>query len=133
MALYIDENDYPQNYDWVPEDKQQVIIEFMNGLRNRTMRTFQLGRSSVAKKSEHKNFIERRWRELSAQEDAILDFLNALGIKLECGWVGHRDTYFFATYNDAIAEQDYYDDIARDAEGDVDEYRLGGDYDSEDC
>ena len=131
MPLYIDEASYPHDYDWLPADKQQAIIDYLNDLRDRSLRTFRLSRSSICKKSEHKDFIERRWRELSAKEDACLDLLDFLGIKVESGWVGHCDGYFLATYNDALAQQDYYDDIACDDEGDVDQYISGGNYENE--
>ena len=130
MALYINENDYPQNYDWLPADKQSAIIDYLNDLYESRTRTFALGRSSIAKKPEHKEFIERQWKRYCDKEDGALDLLEALGIKVEHDWVG-RDGYFLATYNDALAQQDYYDDIARDAEGDVDQYRRGDDYDSD--
>lgn len=130
MAFYINEDEYPQNYDWLPADKQKAIIDYLNDMYESRMRTFALGRSSVAKKPEHKEFIERQWQKYSGKEDGALDLLDALGIKVEHDWVGHRG-WFLATYNDALAQQDYYDDIALDADGDIDEYRFGGDYDSE--
>lgn len=129
MALYVDENEYPQNYDWLPQEKQQAIIDMMNETSDSRSRLYQMARSKDFQK--HADFLERRWRKWCDREDAMMDMLDAIGIKVEYDWVGHRGTYFLATYDDALAQQDYYDDIARDAEGDVDEYRCGGDYDTE--
>ena len=30
MALYVDENKYPQNYDRIPQEKQKASIAMMN-------------------------------------------------------------------------------------------------------
>lgn len=129
MALYVDENEYPQNYDWLPQEKQQAIIDMMNETSDSRSRLYRMARSKDFQK--HGDFLERRWKKMCDREDAMMDMLDALGIKVEYDWVGHRGTYFLATYDDALAQQDYYDDIARDAEGDVDEYICGGDYDFE--
>lgn len=131
MPLYIDETKYPHDYDWLSADKQQAIIDYLNDLSESRTRTFALGRSSIAKKNpEHRAFIESRWQQYCYMEDGALNLLDALGIKVEYDWVGHRGA-FLATYNDALAQQEYYDDIAHDAEGDVDEYRIGRDDDSD--
>lgn len=129
MALYVDENKYPQNYDWLSQEKQQAIIDMMNETSDSRSRLYRMARSKDFQK--HNDFLERQWKKMCDREDAMMDMLDAIGIKVEYDWVGHRGTYFLATYDDALAQQDYYDDIARDAEGDVDEYRYGGDYDTE--
>ena len=131
MALYVDENEYPQNYDWLPLEKQQAIIDMMQENAESRAHMFKLARSKTRVAEKYRDFAERQWNKRCDRENAMLDILEVLGIKVEYDWVGHRGTYFLATYDDALAQQDYYDDIARDAEGDVDEYRFGGDYDSE--
>ena len=125
MALYINENDYPQNYDWLPQEKQQAIIDVMNENCDSRVRLFRMARSKDFQK--HADFLERQWRKRCDRENVMLDVLDALGIKVEYDWVGHRGTYFLATYDDALAQQDYYNDIVRDDEGDVDQYICGGD------
>lgn len=129
MALYINENDYPQNYDWLPQEKQRAIIDMLNENAEHRVRLYKMARSMRFQK--HADFLERQWLKKCDRESAMMDMFEVLGIKVEYDWVGHRGTYFLATYDDALAQQDYYDDIARDAEGDVDEYICGGDYDSE--
>lgn len=131
MPLYIDETKYPHDYDWLSTEQQQTIIDHMNDLSESRSRAFTLSRSSIAKKNpEHRAFIESRWQQYCYMEDGALNLLDALGIKVEYDWVGHRGA-FLATYNDALAQQEYYDDIAHDAEGDVDEYRIGRNEDSD--
>lgn len=128
MALYINENEYPQNYDWLPQEKQQAIVDTMNELYQDKLETFGMARSkSSALTEEYHNFLEEMWKNKCQREYGMMDMLDALGIKVEYDWVGHRGTHFLATYDDALAQQDYYNDTARDDEGDVDEYLSGGD------
>lgn len=131
MALYVDENEYPQNYDWLPQEKQQAIVDLANSLYKRRSAVWRIAHSKSDTVKKHRDFLMRQWESICEREDGVWDICDALGIKLEYGWVGHRDTYFLATYNDALVQQDYYDDIVHDAEGDVDQYRVDGDYDSE--
>lgn len=128
MALYIDENEYPQNYDWLSQEKQRAIIDMMQKNHEFCANMYKLARSKTRLAEKHRDFAERQWNKMCDREDAMLDILKALGIRVEYDWVGHCGTYFLATYDDALAQQDYYDGIARDAEGDVDEYISGSDY-----
>lgn len=126
MAFIINENDYPQNYDWLPQEKQQAIVDLANNLYKRRSTMF-LTCSQFNTSSEQRNALKRQFDSVCERERGMWDTCDALGIKFEYGWVGHRGMYFLATYNDALAQQAYYDDIARDAEGDVDEYISDGD------
>lgn len=126
MALYINENDYPQNYDWLSQEKQQAIIDMLNENRESSWRLYRMARSKDFQK--HADFLERQWHTRLDRENAMVDLLDAIGVKIEYDWIGHRGTYFLATYDDALAQQEYYDDIVLDADGDVDQYRIGGDY-----
>lgn len=106
MAYYINENDYPQNYDWIPMDKQKDIVDFLN----------------YDTQSKSSLYDDMKY--------GAIKLLDAIGVKMEFDWVGHSGTWFLATYNDALAQQDFYDDMARDAEGDIDEYITGDCYDN---
>jgi hypothetical protein len=121
MSMFIDETEYPQNYDWLTPEQQKAVLDHINMLDDTEMEFF--------KAFQHTDTFERLWREAAVRKNAAIDAYAAIGIKVEFGWIGHRSEYFLATYADAFREQDYYDDIARDAEGDVDEYRYGGDID----
>lgn len=128
MSMSIDETEYPQNYDWLTPEQQKAVLDHINALDDYTKELL-----SRAWKSddEHSDTLERMWREAQVKLNAAIDAYAAIGIKVEFGWIGHRSEYFLATYIDAFREQDYYDDMARDAEGDVDLCCAGGDYSSD--
>lgn len=127
MSMSIDETEYPQNYDWLTPEQQKAVLDHINALDDDTKEFFRALKSD----DEHSDTLERMWREAHVKLNAAIDAYAAIGIKVEFGWIGHRSEYFLATYVDAFKEQDYYDDIARDAEGDVDLCCVGGDYNSE--
>lgn len=127
MALYVDENKYPQNYDWLSDAQ---VLSLLRAWRDREemAREYAQKGHSFGPDSDYYTESENILRE----NEAIHEFLvSALNIHIEYGWSGYREKYFLAMYDDAVAENDYYLDIARDAEGDVDQYRVGGDYDTE--
>ena len=130
MSMFIDETEYPQNYDWLTPEQQKAVLDHINALDDDTMEFFRVFRA-LKSKDEHSDTLERMWREAHVKLNAAIDAYAAIGIKVEFGWIGHRSEYFLATYADAFREQDYYDDIARDAEGDVDLCYAGGDYNSD--
>ena len=125
MSMSIDETEYPQNYDWLTPEQQKAVLDHINALDDSTKELFKALKSD----DEHSDTLEWMWRDAQVKLNAAIDAYAAIGIKVEFSWIGHRSEYFLATYIDACREQDYYDDIARDAEGDVDEYRYGGDID----
>lgn len=128
MSMSIDETEYPQNYDWLTPEQQKAVLDHINALDDYTKELL-----SRAWKSddEHSDTLEWMWREAQVKLNAAIDAYAAIGIKVEFGWIGHRSEYFLATYIDAFREQDYYDDMARDAERDVDLCCAGGDYSSD--
>lgn len=125
MSMFIDETEYPQNYDWLTPEQQKAVLDHINALDDYTKEFSRALKSD----DEHSDTLEWMWRDAQVKLNAAIDAYAAIGIKVEFGWIGHRSEYFLATYIDAFREQDYYDDIARDAEGDVDQYRCGGDID----
>lgn len=128
--VYINEDEYPQNYDWLSQKQQEDILRAVKEYRNHAANLWQDYEShrGIIGESEYC----RQWcraEDIACEIDRFL--LDVLNIHVEYGWCGHRGEYFLATYNDAVAENDYYYDIARDAEGDVDEYISGGDCENE--
>lgn len=128
--VYINEDEYPQNYDWLSQKQQDAILDYITHGAEYAQHWWRMY-------CEHKNkddadVYKKIWKEVVGELDDISHFLDVvLGIKVEYNWCGHRGEYFLATYDDAISENDYYYDIARDAEGDVDEYISGGDCENE--
>lgn len=127
MSMSIDETEYPQNYDWLTPEQQKAVLDHINALDDNTKELFRALKSD----DEHSDTLEWMWRDAQVKLNAAIDAYAAIGIKVEFGWIGHRSEYFLATYVDAFREQDYYDDMARDAEGDVDECYAGEDYENE--
>ena len=128
--VYINEDEYPQNYDWLSQQQQDAILDYITDGAEYAQHWWRMY-------CEHKNeddadIYKKIWKEVEDELDAISHFLDVvLWIKVEYNWCGHRNEYFLAAYNDAVAENDYYYDIARDAEGDVDLCYIGGDYENE--
>ena len=128
--VYINEDEYPQNYDWLSQKQQDAILDYIT-------EGAEYARHWWRMYCEHQNtddadVYKKVWEEVADELDAISHFLSVvLGIKVEYGWCGHRNKHFLATYNDAVVENNYYYEIACDTEGDVDECISGGDCENE--
>lgn len=122
---YIDEDCYPADYDWLTQEQQENILRAVKEYHSRVTK---LGRDWLSHKGTNESEYYRA-EDIASEIDRFL--LDVLNIHVEYGWCGHRDEYFLATYNDAVAENDYYYDMARDAEGDVDLCCVGEDYENE--
>ena len=127
MSMFIDETEYPQNYDWLTPEQQKAVLDHINALDDYTKKLSRALKSD----DEHSDTLEWMWRDAQVKLNAAIDAYAAIGIKVEFGWIGHRSEYFLATYVDAFREQDFYDDMARDAEGDIDLCYAGEDYNSD--
>ena len=127
---YIDEDCYPADYDWLTQEQQENILRAVKEYHSHVTN---LGRNYQSHKDTNESeYLRQAWHcaeNVACEIDRFL--LDVLNIHVEYGWCGHRDEYFLATYNDAVAENDYYYDIARDAEGDVDLCYTGEDYNSD--
>lgn len=129
---YINEDAYPQNYDWLAKEQQKAILDYFIDAKKQCHDWCVLYSNTKKNNPSEAVVYKNRWKRADKELDAIDSFLsNVLNIKIEYDWCGHRGEYFLATYDDAVAENDYYYDIARDAEGDVDEYISGGDCENE--
>ena len=127
MAYYINEDTYPQDYDWLSDAQVLSLLKAWHD-REEMAREYAQKGHSFGPDSDYYTESENILRE----NEAIHEFLvSALNIHIEHGWSGYRGKYFLATYDDAVAENDYYYDIARDAEGDVDLCCIGGDCENE--
>ena len=127
---YLDEDCFPADYNWLTQEQQEDILRAVKEYRDHAAnlwRDYQIHKGTD--EGEHFRQAWRRAEDIAYAIDRFL--LDVLNIHVEYNWCGHRNEYFLATYNDAVAENDYYYDIALDAEGDVDEYICGGDYENE--
>lgn len=132
MPVFINEDDYPQNYDWLSEEQQKTIVDYVNELDKDSTNLYLLWyRLDKTVGEKYKNFIEKTYRDSRKKLFDVIDAYEKIGIKLVYSWTGQLCRYSLATYDDAVAERAYYEDMAYDAEGDVDEYRVGYDYDED--
>ena len=106
----INENDYPQNYDWMPESVKTKMLAQLNDLKEHVMHCFK-SMNNRRFRQEDRDFYRRRFEQTTRKLHDIENFLCDCGIMVERGWVGHRDKYFLATYDDAVDEMDYISTI----------------------
>ena len=127
---YLDEDCFPADYDWLTQEQQEGILRAVKEYRDHAASLWHDYQSH--KGTDESEYFRQAWRRAEDVACAIDRFLlDVLNIHVEYNWCGHRGKYFLATYNDAVAENDYYYDIALDAEGDVDLCCTGGDYENE--
>ena len=106
----INENDYPQNYDWMPEYVKAKMLAQLNDL-NEHATDYYKWMNNRRFEQESRDFYRSQFEKITRELYDIKDFLCDCGIMVECGWVGHRDGYFLATYDDAVDEIDYLHEL----------------------
>lgn len=127
---YLDEDCFPTDYNWLTQEQQESILRAVKEYREYAANLWWDYQSH--KNTDESECFRQAWHRAEGIACAIDEFLlNVLNIHVESDWCGHRGEYFLATYNDAVVENNYYYDIARDTEGDVDEYISGGDCENE--
>lgn len=109
----INENDYPQNYDWMPESVKTKMLAQLNDLKDHSMNYYKW-MNNRSFKQEERDFYRRQFNEITREMYDIKDFLRDCGIMVECGWVGHHGKFFLATYDDAVDEIDYISELIVD-------------------
>lgn len=93
--MYIDVAKYPENYDWLPREVQENMIQYLNDMFKRVV-------------ENRGTPMEDKYRTLLC---GALNALATLGIHVEYGWCGHRDTYVLATRGMAELQEDYLMDM----------------------
>lgn len=127
---YLDEDCFPADYDWLTQEQQEGILRAVKEYRNHAAKLWRDYQNH--KGTDESEYFRQVWRRAEDIAYAIDKFLlDVLNIHVEYNWCGHRNQYFLATYDDAVVENDYYYNIARDIEGDVDQYISGDDYENE--
>lgn len=127
---YIDEDCFPADYDWLTQEQQEGILRAVKEYREYATSLWRDYQNH--KGTDQSEYFRQIWHYAAGIASEMNRFLlDVLNIHVEYGWCGHRGEYFLATYNDAVSENEYYYDIARDAEGDVDLCCTGGDYNSD--
>lgn len=127
---YLDEDCFPTDYDWLTQEQQENILRAVKEYRDYAAKLWRDYQKH--KGTDGSECFRQAWHRAEGIAGAIDRFLlDVLNIHVEYNWCGYRNQYFLATYNDAVVENNYYYDIARDVEGDVDEYISGGDCENE--
>lgn len=100
----IDVNVYPESYENIVTDQQmELISDWFNS---------QLALRNLAYETWHDDNFSEGLRKNAEKANAMYhntilgaqNVLKFLGIYIEHDWIGHEDKYFFATKEDAIAQ-----------------------------
>lgn len=91
---YADDN---QAYTILNEEQRQKVIDMLNHKLERI----------VKMRVSNNDFWAEDIKRNQAELDGMRSVLDALGMKVAQGWIGHRGTFFFPTYEDALAEEDW--------------------------
>lgn len=109
----INENDYPQNYDWMPESVKTKMLAQLNDLNDHSMNYYKW-MNNRRFKQEERDLYRRKFNEVTREMYDIKDFLRDCGIMVEYDWFGYRNKFFLATYDDAVDEIDYLHELMTD-------------------
>lgn len=95
---------YPYDYDWLPEEKRQAILDWLNDATKTRDSYFENSRSFV---NEIAKAYRGYYKDQCARIRSAVSILEALGIMAEYNWAGHRREWILATYADAEMEENW--------------------------
>lgn len=87
----------------LPLEKQEEILDHLNHLHKQYVshtRGFNMLTMDICDYTAQITSAKRELKE-------AIQLLEMLDIKVAFDWVGHRNKYFFPTYEDALAEEDW--------------------------
>lgn len=108
---------YPENYDWLPQEKQEAIVNALNYVYNKIE---QLRKDRAAIDSDRHDaglvrmVADDRITHAELQLKGMISMLDAMGIKVERNWYGRRNTYFLCTALIAEMEWDWLQSLRED-------------------
>lgn len=116
---------YPENYNWLDQDQQLVIISYLNGVQDLANRYYNNYLQELEKTfdstEKHKKDVERYLRLYNHTVTSLTGSKNAyatLKIMCEYDWPGHSQKWFLATKQDA---QNYNEFQESEAEDNIDD------------
>lgn len=116
---------YPENYNWLDQDQQLVIISYLNGVQDLANRYYNNYLQELEKTfdstEKHKKDIERYLRLYNHTVTSLTGSKNAyatLKIMCEYDWPGHSQKWFLATKQDA---QNYNEFQESEVEDNIDD------------
>lgn len=95
---------YPNNYDWLPTDKQAAILQWFE---RQTIISNKLYEGSTNFVNEIATSYFKQYQTQCKRVDAAQELLEEMGIFVEYNWAGHRGEWILATYADAEMEEDW--------------------------
>jgi len=116
---------YPENYNWLDQDQQLVIISYLNGVQDLANRYYNNYLQELEKTfdstEKHKKDVERYLRLYNHTVTSLTGSKNAyatLKIMCEYDWPGHSQKWFLATKQDA---QNYNEFQESEVEDNIDD------------
>lgn len=108
---------YPENYDWLPQEKQEAIIKALNYAYDK-IEQFKKDRAAIDTEQHDAGIklmvADDRINHAQIQLQGMITMLDAMEIKVERGWYGRRDTYFLCTALIAEMEWDWLQSLRED-------------------
>ena len=108
----IDPNDYPDNYDDIPEVFKERVCEYLNDIDESWRNAYHL-KNSERLGEKHRENMARIANERYDELTYLKLFLSYMGIKVERNWFD-CDGYFLATREDANAHIDEIAEVLGD-------------------
>lgn len=116
---------YPENYNWLDQDQQLVIISYLNGVQDLANRYYNNYLQELEKTfdstEKHEKDVERYLRLYNHTVTSLTGSKNAyatLKIMCEYDWPGHSQKWFLATKQDA---QNYNEFQESEVEDNIDD------------
>lgn len=116
---------YPENYNWLDQDQQLVIISYLNGVQDLANRYYNNYLQELEKTfdstEKHKKDVERYLRLYNHTVTSLTGSKNAyatLKIMCEYDWPGHSQKWFLATKQDV---QNYNEFQESEVEDNIDD------------
>lgn len=116
---------YPEDYNWLDQDQQLVIISYLNGVQDLANRYYNNYLQELEKTfdstEKHEKDVERYLRLYNHTVTSLTGSKNAyatLKIMCEYDWPGHSQKWFLATKQDA---QNYNEFQESEVEDNIDD------------
>lgn len=90
MSYYLNENDYPDNYDFLDDVRKNAVLDYINTLSDREVKYLSL--MDIASDSDARNLYTRESRKACDRVYAARKAFEALGIFVENlgSFTGHK-------------------------------------------
>lgn len=100
--------DYPENYDWLPQEKQQILIEYFNKEQSKIikMRIQKYSNRIYLEDFALRQDLDDYIGFLQSCLYAARDTLQEIGICMEYSWIGDRDKWILVDLDRALFEEE---------------------------